>query len=82
MRAIGRPRRGFALAVAIFAIVVIGALVAGIFYASTQQYRIGRNQVLQARADAIAEYGLNRAMVPEEQSPAGWWKTKKGRMAS
>ena len=81
MRLTTRSRPGFALAVAIFAIVVIGALVAGIFFASAQQYRIGRNQVLQARATAIAEYGLDRAMVPESQ-PSGWWKTQQwGAMA-
>jgi hypothetical protein len=72
-----RSRPGFALAVAIFAIVVIGALVAGIFYASTQQYRIGRSQVLQTRALGIAEYGLNRTLVPEGQAANGWWKTQK-----
>ena len=76
MRRSRHNRPGFALAVAIFAIVVIGALIAGVFYASTQQYRIGRNQVLQARAVAIAEYGLNRALVPEGQAPNGWWKTQ------
>ena len=33
--------RGMALAVAIFALVVIGALVAGAFYASTLEQRTG-----------------------------------------
>jgi hypothetical protein len=54
-------RKGFALAVAIFAIVVIGGIVAGAFFASNQDYRIGRNTLLQERALSIAEYGLNMA---------------------
>ena len=55
-------REGFALAVAIFAIVVIGGIVAGAFFASNQDYRIGRNTLLQERALAIAEYGLNQVI--------------------
>lgn len=69
------PRReGFALAVAIFAIVIIGALVAGVFFAATNQFRIGRNEVLLARAQAAAEYGMNDRATPY----AGWntnWNT-------
>ncbi|HJU65456.1 MAG TPA: hypothetical protein VJ596_07250 [Gemmatimonadaceae bacterium] len=53
------PRKGFALVAAITAIVVIGALITGIFFASTQEYRIGSNTLLQARALTAAEYGLN-----------------------
>jgi hypothetical protein len=54
-----KPRKGFALVAAITAIVVIGALITGIFFASTQEYRIGSNTLLQARALTAAEYGLN-----------------------
>jgi hypothetical protein len=50
-------RPGFALAVALFSMVVIGALIAGAFFASTQEYRIGRNTLVQERALAAAEYG-------------------------
>ncbi len=57
-------REGFALAVAILAIVVIGGLIAGVFFATTEQLRMGRNQQLQARAMAAAEYGQNRTIVP------------------
>lgn len=57
---IARSRqRGFALTVALVAIVIIGALIVGVFFAATQEYRIGRNTVLQARALTAAEYGLN-----------------------
>jgi hypothetical protein len=49
--------RGMALAVAIFALVVIGALVAGIFYASTLEQRTGRNSLFAAEAEQAAEAG-------------------------
>lgn len=55
-------RRGFALLVALAALVIIGGLIVGAFFASTQEYRIGRNTVLQARALTAAEYGLNSAI--------------------
>jgi hypothetical protein len=49
--------RGMALAVAIFALVVIGALVAGAFYASTLEQRTGRNSIYAAEATQVAETG-------------------------
>lgn len=49
--------RGIALAVAIFALVVIGALVAGAFYVGTQEQRVGRNTVLIQQALSAAEAG-------------------------
>lgn len=58
-----RPaREGFALAVALFALTAIGALIAGVFFASTQEYRVGRNTLLQQQAFAVAEHGLNAAV--------------------
>lgn len=62
MRKASQRREGFALAVAIFAIVVIGGIVAGAFFASNQDYKIGRNTLLQERALAVSEYGLNQAI--------------------
>jgi hypothetical protein len=56
-------RRGFALLVALAALVIIGGLIVGAFFASTQEYRIGRNTVLQSRAMTAAEYGLNEALL-------------------
>jgi hypothetical protein len=53
-------RRGFALALALVAIVVIGALIAGAFFASTQDFRVGRNTLIEQRAFSVAEFGLNR----------------------
>ena len=63
-----RPRRGFALAVAIFAIVVIGALISGALFASNQEYRIGANSLVQQRALSAAEYGLDSTV-------SGWQKS-------
>ena len=53
-------REGFALAVAMIAIVVIGALIAGAFFTSTQEYRIGRNALTDQRAFAAAEAGATQ----------------------
>jgi Tfp pilus assembly protein PilX len=53
-------RNGFALPVAVFAIVIIGVLVAGGFFASTQEFRIGTNTIQQTRALGAAEFGLNQ----------------------
>ena len=53
-----RPRReGFALVVAMIAIVVIGALIAGAFFTSTQEFRINRNSLVDQRAFAAADAG-------------------------
>lgn len=52
------PKQGFALPVALMAIVVIGALIAGAFFASTQENRVGRNSLAEQRAFAAAENGL------------------------
>jgi hypothetical protein len=51
--------RGIALAVAIFALVVIGALVAGSFFFGMQERRVGRNSIRLQQAFAAAEEGAN-----------------------
>lgn len=63
-----KNREGMALAMAMFAIVVIGALIAGAFFASTQDFRIGTNSMVAQRAFSAAEYGLNK-------TTAEWDKT-------
>jgi hypothetical protein len=78
-----KPRKGFALVAAITAIVVIGALITGIFFASTQEYRIGSNTLLQARALTSAEYGLNVILAQDGTvaPDSGWnmnWNTALG----
>ncbi|PYP17225.1 MAG: hypothetical protein DMD52_04860, partial [Gemmatimonadetes bacterium] len=49
-----------ALLMALGAIVIIGVMIGGIVFVSTQDYRIGGNTVRQTRAAAAAELGLNR----------------------
>lgn len=54
--------RGIALAVAVFALVVIGALVAGTFFAGRLEQMAGRNTFMAAQAAEAAEAGLNDAV--------------------
>jgi len=56
-----------ALAAAIFALVVIGALVAGAFYASTLEQRTGRNSMYAAEAAQAAETGPMAVMANWDQ---------------
>lgn len=56
---IDRHRDGFALVVALGAIVVIGALIAGAFWTSMQHYRATRNSLSKERALNAAEFGQN-----------------------
>ena len=69
MPSTSKRREGFALAVAMVAIVVIGALIAGAFFTSTQEYRIGRNSLMDQRAFAAAETGVNEPI-------QGWLRTR------
>jgi hypothetical protein len=52
-------REGIALPIALAAIVAVGALIAGVFFASTQEYRVGRNTLATQNALHGAEVGLN-----------------------
>jgi hypothetical protein len=54
--------RGIALAVAVFALVVIGALVAGTFFAGRLEQQTGRNTFYAAQAAEAAEAGLSDAI--------------------
>ena len=54
--------RGVALAVAVFALVVIGALVAGIFFAGRVEQQSGRNTFYAAQAAEAADAGLGEAI--------------------
>jgi len=57
--------RGIALAAAVFALVALAALLAGLWFAALQEYRIGENVVGARRAFDAAEAGLDAAV-------AGW----------
>lgn len=63
---IGAPRledrRGIALAVAIFALVIMTALVAGSFFAGRLEQESGRNTLFAGQAAEAAEAGLVEAL--------------------
>jgi hypothetical protein len=52
-----------ALAVAIFAMVVVGALVAGAFFAGTQEQRVGENQRRVQASFGVAEAGAQESVL-------------------
>jgi hypothetical protein len=58
-----RDERGMALAIAIFALVVVGALVAGAFFAGTQEQRVGENQRRVQTSFGVAEAGVQEAVL-------------------
>src|SRR2546428_4890262 len=62
MKRILRDERGMALAVAIFALVVVGALVAGAFFAGTQEQRVGENQRRVQTSFGVAEAGAQETV--------------------
>ncbi|MEI6739680.1 MAG: hypothetical protein WCK74_05140 [Gemmatimonadaceae bacterium] len=59
------PRRGTAILIALVALVVLAILSTGAVMSATQEFRAGRNSLVEQRAMAVAEYGLN-------QQVAGW----------
>jgi hypothetical protein len=59
--------RGMALAVAIFALIVIGALVAGAFFAGHLEQRTGRNTLYAAQAADAAEIGVSKVLSDWDQ---------------
>ena len=63
MRWVLRDERGMALAVAIFALVVVGALVAGAFFAGTQEQRVGENQRRVLTSFGVAEAGAQERVL-------------------
>jgi len=54
--------RGMALGLALAVIVLIGTMIAGVFFLANQDYRVGRNALIEERALASAEYGQNRVL--------------------
>lgn len=57
-----RNERGFALAGAIFTLVIIAALIAGAFFSARQDIGIGRNTQTYQRAFGAAEAGLDNTI--------------------
>lgn len=52
-----RERKGMALGLVLMAIAVISVMIVGAYYANMQEYRLGTNNLTQARAMTAAEYG-------------------------
>lgn len=63
-----RQRRGAALLLALFAMVVLLLLSQGAVIAATGEYRAGRNTLIEQRAFAVAEFGLNREVADWDRS--------------
>ncbi len=55
-------RDGFALPIALLAMIVIGAIVTGGFYASSQETRVSMSSELGGQAFYVAEYGLDEVL--------------------
>jgi hypothetical protein len=60
MKRVMQDERGIALAIAIFAIVIVGALVAGAFFAGTQEQRVAENSRRLQQSFGVAEVGVGR----------------------
>lgn len=69
-----RCREGFAVATAMFALVVVGALAMGTLFAATSELRAGSDAIHRARAIMAAEVGL-------EQTMTGWSREWNGAFA-
>lgn len=57
-----KRRAGIAIVAALGGIVVIGALIAGVFFVSTQENQISRGSLVHERAFRAAELGLNTTL--------------------
>lgn len=66
-----RARPGVALIMAVVAMAVLGALVAGSFFAALREQRDGRDAIHRVQALATAEYGLAVALAPNRW-PSPW----------
>jgi hypothetical protein len=62
-------RPGFAMFMALGALVVIAILVAGSSFITLQESQLGQNQLVQSRAIAAAEYGLNKIQADWDKTP-------------
>jgi hypothetical protein len=55
----GDDRSGVALITALFGVVVLAVMMSGMYFTSNQEFRGTRNALVEQRAFAVAEYGLN-----------------------
>ena len=67
----GEPtsRQGFALFMALGALVIIAVLVAGSSFITMQEMRLGQNQLVETKAFSAAEYGLNKIQADWDRTP-------------
>jgi hypothetical protein len=56
------------MVVALFAIVILATIVSGTLFSSTLEFRGGRNALVEQRAFAVAEYGLNSVIANWDRS--------------
>lgn len=63
-----RRRRGAALLITLIAVVVLALLSTGSIIGSMQEYRAGRNALVEQRAFAVAEFGLSREIANWDRS--------------
>jgi hypothetical protein len=61
-RPLATDERGIALAMAVFALVVIGALVAGTFFAGRLEQRTGLNSMFAEQSFELAEAGATEVL--------------------
>lgn len=64
-----RNRPGFAMFIALGALVIIGVLVAASSYITLQEGRLGQNQLAESRSFTAAEYGLNKVQADWDKTP-------------
>lgn len=64
-----RNRPGFAMFIALGALVIIGVLVAASSYITLQEGRLGQNQLAESRSFSAAEYGLNKVQADWDKTP-------------
>ena len=64
-----KSREGFAMFLALGALVIIGVLIAASSYISLQETRLGQNSLVETRAFSAAEYGLNKIQSDWDLTP-------------
>ena len=77
-----RARRAVALVMAVVAITVLGALVAGVFFAAMRDQSDGRDAESRVQALAAAEYGLGLTLVPRRWRSSWNTTTRRGLLDS
>ena len=68
------PRRGFALAAALLALLLISALVTGVFFAATEETKIGATSAERQLALSVAESAIETTIAswnPDSLDPIG-----------